>query len=44
MTLYRQCNPSKKVAFMKTHKCASSTVENIMFRYYNFNAIIVVID
>jgi hypothetical protein len=27
------CLPKKKIAFLKTHKCASSTVQNILFRY-----------
>ena len=28
-----RCSPVTKIAFMKTHKCASSTIENILFRY-----------
>ncbi|KAF4530266.1 hypothetical protein B566_EDAN007307 [Ephemera danica] len=27
------CFPKKKIAFLKTHKCASSTVQNILFRF-----------
>ncbi|XP_037781245.1 galactose-3-O-sulfotransferase 4-like isoform X1 [Penaeus monodon] len=27
------CRPSTNVAFLKTHKCASSAVQNILFRY-----------
>ncbi|XP_032798776.2 galactosylceramide sulfotransferase [Daphnia magna] len=29
----QECRPTDKIAFMKTHKCASSTVENILFRH-----------
>jgi len=28
-----ECTPSEKVGFAKTHKTASSTVQNIIFRY-----------
>merc|ERR1712223_1856904 len=28
-----QCQPQKKIAFMKTHKTASSTVQSILFRF-----------
>ena len=28
-----QCQPHKKIAFMKTHKTASSTVQSILFRF-----------
>jgi hypothetical protein len=28
-----RCQPVNKIAFMKTHKCASSTIENVLFRY-----------
>ena len=31
-SVYCRCQPQVKVAFMKTHKCASSTIENILFR------------
>nr|XP_027224669.1 galactosylceramide sulfotransferase-like [Penaeus vannamei] len=27
------CRPSANIAFLKTHKCASSAVQNILFRY-----------
>ncbi|XP_063606606.1 uncharacterized protein LOC134781343 [Penaeus indicus] len=27
------CRPSTNIAFLKTHKCASSAVQNILFRY-----------
>ncbi|XP_050700188.1 galactosylceramide sulfotransferase-like [Eriocheir sinensis] len=27
------CTPSNHLFFLKTHKCASSTVQNILFRY-----------
>ena len=27
------CNPSTDIFFMKTHKTASSTIQNILFRY-----------
>eukprot|EP00095_Tigriopus_kingsejongensis_P012525 maker-scaffold455_size166772-snap-gene-0.39 protein:Tk12525 transcript:maker-scaffold455_size166772-snap-gene-0.39-mRNA-1 annotation:"hypothetical protein DAPPUDRAFT_110200" len=30
---YKNCNPETKVAFLKTHKCASTTVQNIFLRY-----------
>ncbi|XP_057374784.1 galactosylceramide sulfotransferase-like [Daphnia carinata] len=29
----KECRPTNKIAFMKTHKCASSTIENILFRH-----------
>lgn len=32
-TIVDRCRPVNKIAFMKTHKCASSTIENILFRY-----------
>lgn len=28
-----QCVPQTKIAFLKTHKCASSTIQNILFRF-----------
>lgn len=28
-----QCKPQKKIAFMKTHKTASSTVQSVLFRF-----------
>ena len=30
---YRDCLPTKKVGFLKTHKCASTSIQNIMMRY-----------
>nr|XP_053638224.1 galactose-3-O-sulfotransferase 2-like [Cherax quadricarinatus] len=27
------CSPHTNIAFLKTHKCASSTIQNILFRY-----------
>ena len=30
---YRDCMPANKVAFMKTHKCASTSIQNILMRY-----------
>ncbi|TRY70384.1 hypothetical protein TCAL_08906 [Tigriopus californicus] len=30
---YKNCNSETKVAFLKTHKCASTTVQNIFLRY-----------
>ncbi|KAL1476719.1 hypothetical protein MTO96_036301, partial [Rhipicephalus appendiculatus] len=30
---YEPCAPRKNVVFLKTHKCASSTVMNILLRY-----------
>ena len=31
--LNTKCTPKKNTVFFKTHKCATSTVQNIMFRY-----------
>ena len=28
-----KCSKVKKIAFLKTHKCASSTVQNILMRF-----------
>ena len=30
---FDDCAPRKKVAFLKTHKCASTTIQNILLRY-----------
>jgi len=30
---YKTCRPTSKVAFLKLHKCASSSVQNILLRY-----------
>ena len=30
---FRNCEPKKKVAYLKTHKCASTTIQNILLRY-----------
>lgn len=29
-----RCQPKTKLAFAKTHKTGSSTLQNILFRYY----------
>ena len=29
---YKGCRPESKVVFLKTHKCASSTLQNMLFR------------
>jgi uncharacterized membrane protein YbaN (DUF454 family) len=29
---YRKCLSKSKVAFLKTHKCASSTIQNMLMR------------
>ena len=29
---YRDCSPKRKVAFLKTHKCASTSIQNILMR------------
>ena len=30
---FKDCVPRKKVAFLKTHKCASTTIQNILLRF-----------
>ena len=30
---YKDCNKKQKIAFLKTHKCASSSVQNILMRF-----------
>ena len=30
---YKDCNPEMDIVFHKTHKCSSSTVQNILLRY-----------
>ncbi len=30
---HKHCTPKKNIVFLKTHKCATSTVQNIFFRY-----------
>ena len=30
---YKDCQPRKKVAFLKTHKCASTSIQNILLRF-----------
>merc|ERR1719244_1607833 len=30
---YKECEKKNKVAFLKTHKCASSSLQNILMRY-----------
>ena len=30
---YKDCNPELDIVFHKTHKCSSSTVQNILLRY-----------
>lgn len=30
---YKDCHPRRKVAFLKTHKCASSTIQNTLMRF-----------
>ena len=30
---YKDCEPRKKVAFLKTHKCASTSIQNILLRF-----------
>lgn len=40
---YKNCNKVKKIAFLKTHKCASSTVQNILMRFgvnHNLNFVL----
>ena len=40
---YTNCTRVKKIAFLKTHKCASSTVQNILMRFgvkYNLNFVL----
>lgn len=32
-SLQSTCQPKKNIMFLKTHKCASSTVQNILMRY-----------
>ena len=34
-----RCEPRQKVVFLKTHKTASSTVQNILFRYGDKNGL-----
>ena len=28
-----KCNPRRRIAFLKNHKCASTTIQNILLRY-----------
>ena len=37
---YRKCQTRSKVAFLKTHKCASSTVQNILMRHSTISSIL----
>jgi hypothetical protein len=30
---YKDCNPQQDIVFQKTHKCSSSTIQNILLRY-----------
>ena len=30
---YKDCNPELDIVFHKTHKCSSSTIQNILLRY-----------
>lgn len=37
---YKNCTPKDQIVFLKTHKCASSTIQNILLRravQENFN-------
>ncbi|KAJ6217974.1 hypothetical protein RDWZM_009131 [Blomia tropicalis] len=36
-SLLGECQPKSKIAFIKAHKCASSTIQNIFMRYGYFN-------
>lgn len=38
--LQRTCQPKTHIVFLKTHKTASSTVQNIMFRYGDSRALV----
>ena len=40
---YKGCEPESKVVFLKTHKCASSTLQNMLFRYARQNDLNVVL-
>lgn len=40
---YKSCNPEQNVVFHKTHKCSSSTIQNIMLRFglkHNLNVVL----
>ena len=30
---YKDCEKKHKIGFLKTHKCASSSIQNILFRF-----------
>jgi hypothetical protein len=36
---YKNCRASSRVVFLKTHKCASSTVQNAILRYSKKNSL-----
>ena len=40
---YKDCKPETKVVFLKTHKCASSTLQNMLFRFAHQNDLNVVL-
>ena len=40
---YKGCAPERKVVFLKTHKCASSTLQNMLFRFARQNELNVVL-
>jgi hypothetical protein len=40
---YKDCHPASKVAFLKTHKCASSSLQNMLLRRaakYDLNVVL----
>lgn len=39
----RTCAPKKDIAFVKTHKCASSTIQNMLIRYADQNNLTLVL-
>ena len=43
LVLFQQNEPRTSVAFLKTHKCGSTTIQNILFRYaykHNLTAVL----
>ena len=38
-----KCVPKKKIGFLKAHKCASSSIQNVLFRYVIKNNLNVVL-
>lgn len=39
----RQCRPQSRIVFLKAHKCASSTIQNLFMRYGFFNDLLFVL-